>query len=153
VTGPSARWGHVPTEQLPWIMAGKWYLLVRLLYQVAIGVVWVSASWSGRATTTGRVSGAGLVCLVAGYGLRRWARHVLGDRFRSFEVRREPRGLETGGPYAYLRHPGYLGLALMDVGLPLLLNLPWLTLLSVAPLALLFRRSRLEDRLLEQAYR
>lgn len=145
-------WANVPPEQIAYVMAGKWYLLVRLLYQIVVLGWWVTAWWHGTASV-GAWTGIGLLLMLSGYTLRRWARAVLGERFRSFEVRREDRGLETGGPYALMRHPGYVGLALMDVGLALALNLPALAPLSLAPLALILRRARLENVLLRQAYR
>jgi protein-S-isoprenylcysteine O-methyltransferase Ste14 len=144
-------WRDVPPEQVPFIMAGKWYLAGRLIYQAVVVGYWATLWVRGEAATSGW-SLAGAVTVAAGYALRRWARAVLGERFRSFEVRREVQGLETGGPYAYLRHPGYVGLALMDAGLPLLLNVPVLAVLAAVPGALLVRRARLEDRLLRAVY-
>ena len=72
-----------------------------------------------------------------------------------FWKRREPdaeigRGLARGGPYRALRHLGYVELAMMDAGLPLALNQPYL--LALAPIALLVRRARLETGLWRQAY-
>lgn len=93
---------------------------------------------------------AGSRLSVLRYTLRRWARAVLGERFRNFEVRREERGLARGGPYRALRHLGYVELAMMDAGLPLALNQPYL--LALAPIALLVRRARLETGLWRQAY-
>ena len=145
-----AAW-NVPAEQLPWVMTGKWYLLVRLIFQVTVCVWWL-VMWSRGEAGVGPATWAGLGLLAVGYSLRRWARAVLGERFRSFEVRREERGLERGGPYRALRHPGYVGLAMMDAGLPLALNQPYLLPLSLAPIALLVRRARLETGLLRKAY-
>jgi hypothetical protein len=71
-----------------------------------------------------RVPITGATFFATGFILRRWAMRTMGARFRGYEVRRDDNGLATKGPYAVVRHPGYLGLMLMDVGLPLLLNLP-----------------------------
>lgn len=147
----SSRWPAVPAEQVSWVMAGKWYLVVRLLYQLGVASVWVVA-WRRHAVAVGWWMPVGLMLLACGYGLRRWARGVLGERFRSFEIRREARGLETGGPYAYVRHPGYIGLAMMDCGLPLALNVPWAVFLALAPAAILTSRARLETRLIQRVY-
>ena len=144
-------WAQVPAEQLPYIMAGKWYLVVRLIYQLLV-IGFAAVGWWRGSLTIGGWTIAGAALIVVGYGLRRWARAVLGERFRSFEVRREPRGLETGGPYAYLRHPGYVGLAFMDIGLPLAFGVPALVVLSIAPIALIVRRARLENVLLKSVY-
>jgi protein-S-isoprenylcysteine O-methyltransferase Ste14 len=147
----SRRWPAVPAQQLPWVMAGKWYLLVRLLYQLCVVVVWV-VTWLRQTTAVGWWTAAGLVLLAGGYALRRWARARLGERFRSFEIRREERGLETRGPYAYVRHPGYIGLAMMDFGLPLALGVAWMALLAIVPATILIHRARLETRLIARVY-
>lgn len=146
-----ADWAHVPPEQLRFIMAGKSYLLARSIYQLG-ALVWFAFNWrAGAAVFTG-VNAAGVLLIMAGYALRRWARVILGERFRGWEVRREERGLEDGGPYRYFRHPGYIGLALMDLGWPLALGVP-AALLLWFPLAwLMWRRVVAEEQLLRQAY-
>jgi protein-S-isoprenylcysteine O-methyltransferase Ste14 len=149
---PRALWSTVPPEQLPWVMAGKWYLLARFALHVVLVGSLAGALSSGRVGVS-IWSFVGVAVLACGYGLRRWARAVLGERFRSFEVRREARGLERGGPYAYMRHPGYVGLGLMDAALPFALGLPWLAPLSAIPIAILVRRARLESDLLSRVYR
>jgi protein-S-isoprenylcysteine O-methyltransferase Ste14 len=144
-------WASVPPEQLPFVMAGKWYLIARLLYQLVV-IAWCLRAWSAGEATWGIANVAGTALLAAGYALRRWARAVLGERFRSFEVRREERGIETGGPYAWMRHPGYTGLAVMDFALPLALGVPALMPLSLVLLWLVVRRARLEAALMRQVY-
>ena len=57
----------------------------------------------------------------------------LGERFRGFETRRETAGLETSGPYAYVRHPGYLALMLTDLGAPLVLGVPLMAIAWIVP--------------------
>ena len=78
--------------------------------------------------------------------------HMLGERFRGYEVRAEPGGLETRGPYALVRHPGYLAFVLFDLGMPLLLNSAWMLPLLVVTLAVMLRRVSAEERLLLNAY-
>ena len=77
---------------------------------------------------------------------------TLGERFRSFEVRAEEQGLETHGPYAMVRHPGYLALVLFDVGMPLLLNSALLLPLLLGPLLAMLRRVSAEEQLLRESY-
>ena len=68
------------------------------------------------------------------------------------EVRLQPdRGQRVvdSGPYAWVRHPAYFGLLLVDLGLPLLLNsLPVLSI-GLLEMTLLVVRTRLEDDLLQ----
>ena len=93
----------------------------------------------------------GLFVFAATYALAIWA--VTVNRFYSPVVRiQSERGhvLVTGGPYRWVRHPGYAGVL---VGMPcggLALGSWW----SLAPLApvvvLLFRRALIEDRYVHQ---
>ncbi len=55
----------------------------------------------------------------------------------------------NNGPYAWVRHPAYLGLLLVELGLPLTLNsLPALGV-GLLDAAMLVVRTRLEDNLLQ----
>jgi protein-S-isoprenylcysteine O-methyltransferase Ste14 len=79
---------------------------------------------------------AGLVVLSAGVVLRLGPMLALGRRFASVVSVQEDHALATGGFYARVRHPSYLGILLMDVGfagvfrsvlaLPLLLVVFWM---------------------------
>ena len=75
-----------------------------------------------------------------------------GKRFRGFEVKAEARGLETTGPYAFVRHPSYLALMMIDAGIPLWLSVPYMALLVIVPGMLVLRRIGFEDQLLFAAY-
>lgn len=91
----------------------------------------------------------GMICVAAGYGLSAWAARV--NRFFSPVVRiQAERGhhLITGGPYRFIRHPGYLSsLLLLIAGGPALGS--WRAMLAnLVPVVLLFRRVILEDRFL-----
>jgi protein-S-isoprenylcysteine O-methyltransferase Ste14 len=142
---------QVPHEQFAFIMTGKWYLLGRTIYQVVVLAVF---SW--RAATRGVApsiwNAVGLALMIAGIALRAWSMSTLGERFRTFEVRREDRGLETSGPYAIVRHPGYLALAMVDAAVPLVLSVPQMVALVIVPVAIMLRRVWHEDELLAAMY-
>ncbi|MDK2980772.1 MAG: hypothetical protein PWQ55_1119 [Chloroflexota bacterium] len=93
---------------------------------------------------------AGLVLAFLGYALTVWA--TGSNAFFSQVVRlQEERGQRVvdSGPYAWMRHPAYAGLLLVELGLPLLLNsLPALAI-GLLDAALLVTRTRLEDGLLQ----
>jgi protein-S-isoprenylcysteine O-methyltransferase Ste14 len=91
-----------------------------------------------------------LVVLAASYALCLWAMHV--NRFFSSVVRiQNDRGqvVITTGPYAYIRHPGYLAGTLVMLASGLALD-SWLAtaFLAVCTLPFLFRRAVTEDRVL-----
>jgi protein-S-isoprenylcysteine O-methyltransferase Ste14 len=98
-------------------------------------------AWPARA--------AGLVVYVAGVGLSLWAMAV--NRFFSPVVRvQAERGHHVirGGPYAIVRHPGYVGLVLALASEAFVLGSLW-SLVPVIPFAVLVvRRTMLEDRFL-----
>ena len=138
-------------RQVPFVMSGKLYLLLRMVYH-AILIAFFARMGSKAVSPTTPLALAGISLMVVGIVLRGWSMKTLGERFRSFEVRAETQGLETRGPYAIVRHPGYLALALFDLGMPLLLNSVGLLALLVVPLAVMFRRVSAEEQLLLEAY-
>jgi protein-S-isoprenylcysteine O-methyltransferase Ste14 len=54
------------------------------------------------------------------------------------------------GPYARVRHPGYTGLALHNLGMPFLLGSLWALIPSLAIVAVTVLRTELEDRALRE---
>jgi protein-S-isoprenylcysteine O-methyltransferase Ste14 len=138
-------------EQMPFVMSGKQYLLLRMAYHIVLVAYFARARSIGSSVTT-PVAMAGVTFMVAAIALRAWSMLTLGERFRGFEVRAEAQGLETHGPYAVVRHPGYLALLLFDVGMPLLLNSVWLMPLLIIPLLAMLRRVSAEEQLLRGAY-
>ena len=62
---------------------------------------------------------AGIVLIAAGVGLRGWSIAALG-RFFQYQIRVAPgHRVVTGGPYRYVRHPSYTGIALVLAGIAL----------------------------------
>jgi len=114
---------------------------------------WVIAGLDVRLGWTGPVSLAyhlgGLIVMVLGYALFLWA--MASNAFFSEGVRiQQERGhtVATGGPYRYVRHPGYTGAILAQFATPFLLGSPWALLPSIASAALYVARTYLEDRML-----
>ncbi len=98
------------------------------------------------------VTGGGLAMTVLGYGLTLWA--MAANRFFSSVVRiQSDRGHSVihGGPYSAVRHPGYLGSAIANLGGPLLLGSLWALVPAVLVNLVLALRTSLEDRFLLSA--
>jgi protein-S-isoprenylcysteine O-methyltransferase Ste14 len=57
---------------------------------------------------------AGVIAIILGVGLLIWAKMAIGKMITN--VAAIPDSLVTSGPYAYLRHPMYLGLIFINVG-------------------------------------
>lgn len=92
----------------------------------------------------------GLVCVAFGYALTSWA--MASNRFFSGFVRiQKERGhvAVTGGPYHFVRHPGYAGMSLFTLATPFVLGSWWALIPVVLTLAVTVVRTRLEDRTLQ----
>jgi protein-S-isoprenylcysteine O-methyltransferase Ste14 len=95
---------------------------------------------------------AGLALIVAGIGLRAWSIATLG-RFFQYQIQIQPGHLVvTGGPYRYVRHPSYTGIAIVLTGIALASDDLW-SLVAAAALggAGLAVRIHAEERQLAQA--
>lgn len=103
---------------------------------------WLPVSWW--------VCGIGYVLFLVGIGIITWALAV--NRFFEVTVRiqtdRGHRVIDTG-PYAIVRHPGYVGGLLFFVGTALCLDSLWALLPAGLASALLLLRTRREDQTLQ----
>lgn len=93
-----------------------------------------------------------LALVAATTAMRWWVIRLLGDRWtiRVWVLPGAP--LVTGGPYRFLRHPNYLGVAIEVFALPLVHTAWWTALaFGLGNLWLLAHRIRVEDRALEGA--
>jgi len=104
--------------------------------------------WSDHIPLVGVVAGLAIVAIGVGFGI--WP--MLVNPFFSTAVRiQSDRGQQviTSGPYAIVRHPGYAGFVLALVASGMALN----SLLSIIPavimVAVVARRTAIEDRMLQ----
>ncbi len=129
---PLARFGAVILPMLTWLVAGL---------DVRFGWTAPLPGWL--------VVGGGVV-MALGMALTTWA--MIANAWFSGVVRiQHDRGhqVATGGPYRIVRHPGYLGAILYDLGAPLLLGSWWALLPSGLAIVLMTIRTGLEDRTLQ----
>jgi methyltransferase len=103
---------------------GDVYVAMAVLYPAAFLVMGAEGLWRTAAAEAGSISGAisgaasgpawaasGVLLFVASKALKYWAIHALGPRW-SFKVLIEPgRPLVRTGPYRYVSHPNYIGVA------------------------------------------
>ncbi len=90
-----------------------------------------------------------LVLLIAGIAFAIWALLVLG---RSISLLPEARQLVTAGPYAFVRHPLYLGEMVAVAGIALQHLSPWALLLFGLIWAFQLQRMTYEERVLLQSF-
>ncbi len=94
-----------------------------------------------------------LVLSTLGVLLGGWAILVMKPRRVSMHPRpREDARLVTVGPYAWIRHPMYGGLALLTLGCALSPALPWRLVVWMALCLVLDRKARIEEQLLVERF-
>lgn len=94
---------------------------------------------------------AALIVLIAGYALATYA--LVENRFFSGVVRiQSERGhhVVTGGPYRWIRHPGYAGALIAYLATPVLLDSLWAFLPAALVTAVAVIRTSFEDRTLHE---
>ncbi len=116
---------------LPWIVAGldlRWH-------------------WSAPLPLAAHLGG--LLVTIAGYALFLWAMACNAFFAQGVRIQAE-RGhtVAAGGPYRVVRHPGYAGTILTQLGVPFLLGSPWGLIPAGLSAALFVVRTHLEDRTL-----
>lgn len=96
------------------------YGLMRWAYPGVFVLMAAEGAWTGRRLDGFAVVGA--ATYVVGKGLKVWAIHTLGDRW-TYKVLVLPQApLVAGGPYAYLRHPNYVGVLGELIGMLLMMR-------------------------------
>jgi protein-S-isoprenylcysteine O-methyltransferase Ste14 len=118
-----------------------------LVISVVAGLDW----WAGD-LASGSLAGQGvaLAVMALAIGLGLWA--IASSAYFSATVRiQEERGHEvaTGGPYRFVRHPGYVAAVLFDLATPVLLGSLWALIPAVLTVAVVVARTVLEDRTLQ----
>jgi protein-S-isoprenylcysteine O-methyltransferase Ste14 len=128
-------------------------LWLTTLHHGLLGVVLLSAPLErllGGGAPGGRLAGA--VLFASGVVLYRVAGRALGRALSPFTAPRPGAPLVTAGPYRWLRHPMYVGQALVALGAPLLLGCRYLIALALADVALLGLRAAREEAALGRAF-
>ncbi|MEK7324985.1 MAG: isoprenylcysteine carboxylmethyltransferase family protein [Chloroflexota bacterium] len=104
--------------------------------------------WSPQMNLTAQLSG--LALYVLGFALVSWA--MASNRFFSTVVRiQTDRGhtVATGGPYRFVRHPGYVGMIVSALGTTILLGSLWAFIPTGLLIGLVVARTALEDKTLQ----
>jgi protein-S-isoprenylcysteine O-methyltransferase Ste14 len=95
---------------------------------------------------------AGVLLFVAGLVLYRLGGAALGATLSPFTSPRPGGHLVTEGIYRFLRHPMYLGQALIAVGAPFVVGSRWVLAFACLDVVVLIARAMREERLLTHAY-
>ena len=113
-----------------------------LLYPL---VVWLLVA----AHTTERQFNIGIVLALLGMGVRLWANGYVGHaKVNSTQKQRGDAKigrLITGGPYAFVRHPLYLGSVLIGIGMCVIAGNLWVSLVAVGFFLSVYRRKMAQE--------
>jgi protein-S-isoprenylcysteine O-methyltransferase Ste14 len=128
-------------------------LLTRLMAIPSLGMLVVAGldhrfGWKPDLGLAAQIVGAVLYTL--GYLITLWAMYT--NKFFSSIVRiQKERGHQsvTGGPYHFIRHPGYIGMVTSALGVVLLLNSSWAFISFALYGSLVVTRTALEDKTLQ----
>jgi protein-S-isoprenylcysteine O-methyltransferase Ste14 len=93
----------------------------------------------------------GIGAFLPGFALFSWSMVANAHFATAVRIGREgEHGVCDRGPYAHVRHPGYVGAVLQSMGVPLILGSWWALGAGAAAALLLVVRTALEDRALRQ---
>jgi protein-S-isoprenylcysteine O-methyltransferase Ste14 len=92
----------------------------------------------------------GLAAVALGWGVVLWATASNAHFSTTVHVHGEGHTVQTGGPYRIVRHPGYVGAIVYQVGAPLLLGSWWALVPAALSVPLFVLRTWLEDRTLQE---
>jgi len=121
---------------------------ILLAVHVVAGLDAIRFEWS---TMSPLLWPIGLILFVSGAALLSWSMGVnpFFEKTVRIQTERGHRVIDTG-PYAFVRHPGYVGFSGWCVSAPLLLGSWWAFLLAILSVIGLVVRTALEDRTLRQ---
>jgi protein-S-isoprenylcysteine O-methyltransferase Ste14 len=148
VRPPDARQRPIPspspTEPLRLVGLHHAIFLVLLLVATPGEALLVGGAGVGRWT--------GVVLFGLGVWIYRVAGQALGDALSPFVEPAAGAGLVTDGPYGVVRHPMYLGQAMIAIGAPLTLGCRWVFVVSAVALGTLAIRVGVEEAALRRSY-
>jgi protein-S-isoprenylcysteine O-methyltransferase Ste14 len=137
----------VGTKRWDWVILGIYTVLVIVIHFIA-GLDY-HEGWTAPVSPLVHI--AGLVLLAVSFALLTWG--MAANRFFEPTVRiqnNRNHQVTTGGPYRYLRHPGYAGVIVQFIATPLALgsNAAWIP--ALIGIVLFVIRTALEDQVLQR---
>jgi protein-S-isoprenylcysteine O-methyltransferase Ste14 len=95
----------------------------------------------------------GLILMLNGLSIRYWAAKTLGEFYTRTLQTIEGQKIVDRAPYNAIRHPGYLGTFLMEIGAALAV-MNWVVMLSIVAIGMTSRayRIKVEEKMLEASF-
>jgi protein-S-isoprenylcysteine O-methyltransferase Ste14 len=129
----------------------------KVIMPLAAGIVplvgWILAGlnerWSWRPIVSQEVQLIGFLLTLLGHGIIVWAMGANAHFSPVVRIQEErDHQVADGGPYRFIRHPGYFGAILFSLGVPLLLESWWALIPGLVSVILYIVRTALEDKTL-----
>lgn len=114
-------------------------LLGAVLSQITCVIEWAYAPVHLSGIASIIVTAIGATLAISGLAIRIWAIRTLGPLFTATVQITRGHVLVTSGPYAFVRHPSYLGAYLAFVGAGLVLGAPIGTAITAAAMFAIYR--------------
>jgi len=132
------------TIRLVWVLVAISFIIAWLPVILDFGRLLVLGDW---------LTWVGVVIMISGIIFRRYAISVLGKFFTATVQIQKDHELIKAGPYHYIRHPSYLGILILTLGLGIALA-NWISLLLciVLPVIGVMQRIKVEEKELEQHF-
>jgi protein-S-isoprenylcysteine O-methyltransferase Ste14 len=92
-----------------------WIVSVSFITNIVVPIL--QYRYTSPPPAIGWVNWLGLFAFIAGSALRLWSFHVAGGAFKAQIEVGEKQRLATTGPYAWVRHPSYLGVIIAYAGI------------------------------------
>jgi protein-S-isoprenylcysteine O-methyltransferase Ste14 len=132
------------TQQLVWILLVACFIIVWVPVILDFGRLLVLGDW---------LTWVGVAIMICGIIFRQYAIAILGKFFTGQVQIQADHQIIKAGPYRTIRHPSYLGILILALGLGIALA-NWISLLLciVLPPIGIMRRIRVEEKELEQHF-
>ena len=132
------------TNRLVWILLASAFIIAWLPVILDFGRLLVLGDW---------LTWAGVAIMLAGIIFRRYAISTLGKFFTATVQIQNNHELIKAGPYRYIRHPSYLGILIISLGLGIALA-NWISLLICIALPIIgvMQRIKVEEKELERHF-
>lgn len=154
IVGPIALRAHPetvaergePEKTEKWDAGSVFYLLVMYIVLPVVAGLDERFGWTRGFSMAWHVAGAAV--LAAGLGLTTWA--VITNPYMWSEVPiQRGQTVCSSGPYRLVRHPGYAGLLLQGLGVPILLGSLWALIPGITAAVCMISTTLSEDRMLQ----
>jgi len=146
-SNPSAVAGHDELKKTEkWDVGSVFYLLTMYIALPLVAGLDVRCGWSRDPSIAFHVAGA--LALAVGLGLVSWVMITNPHVWSEASIERG-QTVCSAGPYRFVRHPAYAGLALQALGVPVLLGSLWALIPGIAAATCIIIVTSSEDRNLQ----